>query len=175
MSKNYLTDHDIYKDDTLLLKKGSFIDSNIVNKLQNFGIFIDEEKSEKKDENIFSKNGISVLIADSNEFTCLKNKKIIENSILQNGKILQISNKSLLKTVIQNNNFNFIFINYELFDEEILNEIFLRAKEKTYIFVTNSSRKRLFAKKYNSEQIKINFLYRNIEKAYINALIKINL
>ena len=175
MSKNYLTDHDIYKDDTLLLKKGSFIDSNIVAKLQNFGIFIEDNTPTKQEENIISKNNISVLVADSNEFSCAKTKKILENSILKKGKIIQVSNKSLLKTIIQNNNFNFIFIEYELFDEETLNDIFLRAKEKTYIFVTNSSRKRLFAKKYNSEQIKINFLYRTIEKDYINALIKINL
>lgn len=175
MSKNYLSDHDIYKDDTLLLKKGTFIDSNIVSKLQNFGIFIEENQPEEKKETILSKNTASILVADSNEFTCVKTKKIIENSILQNGKIIQVSNQTLLKTIIQNNNFNFIFIDYELFDEEILNEIFLRAKDKTYIFVTNSSMKKLFAKKYNSEQIKINFLYRNIEKDYINALIKINL
>ena len=143
--------------------------------LQNFGIFIEDNTPTKQEENIISKNNISVLVADSNEFSCAKTKKILENSILKKGKIIQVSNKSLLKTIIQNNNFNFIFIEYELFDEETLNDIFLRAKEKTYIFVTNSSRKRLFAKKYNSEQIKINFLYRTIEKDYINALIKINL
>jgi hypothetical protein len=175
MSKNYLTDHDIYKDDTLLLKKGSFIDNNIVAKLQNFGIFIDENEPKEQEQNALTKNSLSILVADSNEFSCVKTKKILESSILKNGKIIQVSNKSLLKTVILNNNFNFIFIDYEMFDEETLNEIFLRAKEKTYIFITNSSRKRLFAKKYNSEQIKINFLYRTIEKDYINALIKINL
>ena len=175
MSKNYLTEHDIYKDDTLLLKKGTIIDSSIVSKLQNFGIFIEENRQEKENENVLSKNTLSILVADTNEFSCIKNKKIIENSILKNGKIIQVSNKGLLKTIIKNNNFNFVFIDYELFDEEILNEIFLRAKDKIYIFVTNSSMKKLFAKKYNSEQIKINFLYRTIEKDYINALIKINL
>ncbi|MDD3594267.1 MAG: hypothetical protein PHX18_06540 [Candidatus Gastranaerophilales bacterium] len=172
MSSRIILDKDIYKNKTLLLRKGSVLDSYLLQKLNNFGIS-NSEISGFTSAEISLQEAQRVLIVQKNRFDNRRIREIIEFAGFAPKNIF-INNDSSYFDEIDFNKLNFLFIDDEFFTQELAAKIFMGLeKNRLKIFVLNHDINSSDTINFNSDFISVKYLHKPLAKDYIKALIKI--
>lgn len=165
---------DLYKDNTLLLKKGSVLNNYIINKLHKFGVKYATCINEENEITTQILTEYEVLIINNNQFKNIRTREVLKHAGYENENILFLNScenillkKNLLKDI------KFIFIDYALYNKDFLNELYLIKNNKIKIFITDVpeiNNKRFL---HNSDFQDIVFLQRPLANNYINALLRL--
>lgn len=163
---------DLYKDNTLILKRGSVLNDYLLNKLNKFGlenICISNQKTNPL-KNLVKR----VLIIQKNELDSMRTRNVLHFAGFSNSDIICISDLKSLKTNINLAFVKYIFIDSKMFDKSLIDEIFLKQNNRNVkIFVMNCDNVYSQNYKYNNDFQNIKFLYRTLDKNYIKALISL--
>lgn len=171
---------DLYKDNTLLLKKGIILNAYLINKLNNFGFYtqaiintpVAEQQQEPQQELKPQTTSTEVLIYQQNIFDSTKTKKVLEYAGFSANKISVIN--SMSKIPYGESNISYIFIDSLYYDENFVEDItLLQSKNKIKIFVLgcdNHTPKRV---NFNTDSQIVKFLYRPLANDYIKALLNL--
>lgn len=172
MSSKIILDKDIYKNKTLLLKKGSVLDNYMLQKLNNFGISNSEITTFAAAE-VSVQDNQKVLIVQKNKFFNRRTREIIEFAGFAPKNIF-INNDTDYFDEIDFEKLNYLFIDDEFFTEDIALQIFMGLKKNHLkVFVLNHDINNTSVINFNSDSMSVKYLYRPLAKDYIKALIKI--
>ena len=165
---------DLYKNNTLLLKKGSVLNSYILNKLNNFGIFPKEYNNGIAQLADTSKNIKEILIIQKERSFAYRTKEILRYAGFESDKIFLLNSFINLREQISKNNISYIFVDSVFYCEEFLQEVFLlKNKQKINIFVLNCEELKPQKISYNNDFFNIKFLHRPLANNYIKALLSL--
>ena len=166
---------DLYKDNTLLLKKGSVLNSYILNKLNNFGYYAVEDITENSLQSMsLATASKEVALIQNDKLRSLRNREILKFAGFSSESILLLdSAKNITKNPFINN-ISYIFIDFSLFTEEFLQELtLLNTKKKIRIFVMNTVEEAKPNLLLNTDYLEVKFLYRPLANNYIKALLRL--
>jgi len=159
---------DIYKDNTLLVKKGNVLNSYLINKLNKFGVS-GIANSYHSDFSL----GTEILILQSDLYQQKRTKEILKFAGFEQDKILLLDDENLLKDKLRIKSLKYLFIDYSFYGKDLLDEIFLNSiNRKLVIFVLNcpeGTAERI----YNSDYQNVKLLYRPLANSYIKALLRL--
>jgi len=164
---------DIYKDNTLLLKRGSVLNAYLLNKLNNFGVwqYREAKTSEFKEALLGEKE---ILILETNELQARKTKDILKFAGFSDDSIVTISSSEELEQSLADLKLKYVFVDSSFYDKELIEKIFLASKNKNIkIFVTNATETTNKNVKYNTEYQNVKFLHRPLANSYIKALLRL--
>lgn len=166
---------DLYKDNTLILKKGIVLDTYLINKLNKFGITSNEiDFLKPKDENKTEKKNplIEVLIFQKNTFQAHRTKNILNHAGYTNENIRLL--KNLDNVIFDNPDISLVFVDSIFYTKDLLERLTLMQKHKKInIFVLNCDEFCPQNLVYNLDLINVKYLYRPLATNYINALLKL--
>ena len=164
---------DLYKNNTLLLKKGSVINNHILQKLNRFGVYPQSHSLiiNSISDSFYSKN---ILVIQSDNLAAIKTENILKFAGFSSDKILVLNSTDNLSKKIGKNKISYIFIDKKLFTQDFIQETFLiKSTNKIKIFVLNCEDSEEQNIKYNTEFQDIKFLHRPLANNYIKALLSL--
>lgn len=165
--------NDLYKQNTLLLKRGSVLNAHLISKLNKFGVYHYDIQRRGK---TFSSVNLEkeVIILQSNIGQMRKTKEILNFAGFENEKILLIDSKEKLFKSLTLLGLKYIFIDSSFYTPELVNQIFLEMKnENIKIFVMNCTEDLSKEISYNTDYQFVKFLCRPLANSYIKALLRI--
>ena len=164
---------DLYKNNILLLKKGSIINNHILQKLNKFGVY---PKNNNLATNFINSINCSkeVLIIQPDNFNAARTENILKFAGFNPEKILKLNSTENLIQKIGRNKISYIFIDKTLFSEDFVNDtLLLKNTNKIKIFVLNCSENDGKNITYNTDFQDIKFLYKPLANNYIKALLRL--
>ena len=164
---------DLYKHNTLLLKRGSVLNAYLLSKLNNFGVM--QYRDEKTQEFVKSLTcEKEVLILHSENLQSIRTKEILKFAGFDADKILCVNSIKELTSSISVLGLKYIFVDSSFYNTELVNQIFLHTKNKQLkIFVMNCDETTKTSVRYNSEYQNVKFLFRPLANSYIKALLRL--
>jgi len=166
---------DLYKDNTLILKKGIVLDTYLLNKLNKFGISTDELDFRIVQSGNFEKNtkpAVEVLIWQKNNFKAHRTRSILNYAGYDNEKILLVNSVDNLNYKIKN--ISLVFVDSVFYNQDLIEKLTLIAhNKKINVFVLNCDEFCPPDLIYNMDLMNVKYLYRPLAAHYINALLKL--
>ena len=168
---------DLYKDNTLLLKKGIILNAYLINKLNNFGFYTQslvnsvEDKPQKTQPELKKQTtNTEVLIYQQNIFDSNKTKKVLEYAGFSPDKISVINNSN--KIPYGETNISYIFVDSVYYNDDFMEDVtLLKSNNKLIIFVLGCDSHTPKHVDFNTDSQTVKFLYRPLANDYIKALL----
>ena len=173
LSNEIILKNDLYKQNTLLLKRGSVLDAHLISKLNKFGVYHYDIQSQGKTLSSVSLEK-EILILQSDIGQLRKTKKILNYAGFANEKILTTDSKEKLLKSLSVAGLKYIFLDSIFYSQELISQIFLNMKSQNVkIFVLNCSEDLSKEFSYNTDYQFVKFLSRPLANSYIKALLRI--
>lgn len=120
-------DDDIWKNKTLLVKKGGKLNYDMIDKLINFGVKETKVKIVEKDyadyDNLNLIKNQSILIVQKDFKSISKHAKMLINAGFANQNIFASNSVNFLSKYLQNKSLCYVFIDYSLYGKKAINII----------------------------------------------------
>jgi len=176
LNEGFILEKDIYKDKTLLLRRGVILNAYLLNKLSNFGIHLEDLYSdvENSDKSSYTDKveNEKILILNEDELAAKRMKILFKYFGYTDKNVACI--KNITDVTMKNTNVSYIFVPSYLYNDDLISKLVLSNNaNKINVFVLDCNLKQPDRVFFNTDFLNVKFLYRPLSKEYIQILFKI--